>query len=85
MATILAENPELKIRIVGHTDADGADAANLDLSKRRAANVKNELVRSFGIDASRIQTDGRGEAEPVAPNNSPSNKALNRRVEFIRL
>lgn len=85
MATILAENPELKIRIVGHTDADGADAANLDLSKRRAANVKNELVRSFGIDASRIQTDGRGEAEPVAPNTSPSNKALNRRVEFIRL
>lgn len=85
MATILTENPELKIRIVGHTDADGADAANLDLSRRRAANVKNELVRSFGIDASRIQTDGRGEAEPVAPNNSPSNKALNRRVEFIRI
>lgn len=85
MATILAENPNLKIRIVGHTDADGADATNLDLSKRRAANVKNELVRSFDIDASRIQTDGRGEAEPVAPNNSPSNKALNRRVEFIRM
>lgn len=85
VATILTENPDLKIRILGHTDADGADAANLDLSKRRAANVKNELVRSFGIDAARIQTDGRGEAEPVAPNNSSSNKALNRRVEFIRI
>lgn len=85
MATILNENPEVKIKIIGHTDADGADAANLDLSKRRAAAVKNELVNSFAIDASRIQTDGRGEAEPVAPNSSPSNKALNRRVEFIRL
>lgn len=85
MATILTENPEVKIKIVGYTDADGADAANLDLSKRRAAAVKNELVASFGIDGSRIQTDGRGEAEPVAPNTSPSNKALNRRVEFIKL
>lgn len=85
MAGILNENPDVTIKIIGHTDADGADAANLDLSKRRAAAVKHELVASFGIDATRIQTDGRGEAEPVAPNNSPSNKALNRRVEFIKL
>ncbi len=85
MATILNENPDVKIKIIGHTDADGADAANLDLSKRRAAAVKSELVRSFGIDAGRIETDGRGEAEPVGPNNSPAGKALNRRVEFIKL
>jgi outer membrane protein OmpA-like peptidoglycan-associated protein len=70
---------------VGHTDADGNDAANLDLSKRRAASVKNELVKAFGIDGSRIETDGKGEAQPVAPNDTPSNKALNRRVEFIKL
>ncbi len=85
MATILNENANVKIKIIGHTDADGADAANLDLSKRRAAAVKSELVRSFGIDAGRIETDGRGEAEPVGPNNSPAGKALNRRVEFIKL
>lgn len=85
MATLLSENPDVKIRIVGHTDADGADAANLDLSRRRAANVKNELVRLFGIMPERIQTDGKGETEPVAPNNSSSNKALNRRVEFIKI
>lgn len=84
IATILSESPDLKILVVGHTDADGNDASNLDLSKRRAASVKAELVKTFGIDASRIQTDGKGETQAVAPNDSPSNKALNRRVEFIK-
>lgn len=84
IADVLTENPDVKIKIVGHTDADGADAANLDLSKRRAASVKNELVKTFGIDAARIETDGKGEGQPVAPNDTPSNKSLNRRVEFIK-
>lgn len=84
IADVLTENPSVKIKIIGHTDADGADAANLDLSKRRAASVKNELVKTFGIDAGRIETDGKGEVQPVAPNDTPSNKALNRRVEFIK-
>lgn len=84
IAEVLNENPEVKIMIVGHTDADGNDAANLDLSKRRAASVKNELVKTFSIDPSRIETDGKGESQPVAANDTPSNKALNRRVEFIK-
>jgi len=85
IAAVLTENPEVRIKIVGYTDADGADAANLDLSKRRGAAVKNELVKTFGIDASRIESDGLGESQPVAPNDTPANKALNRRVEFIKL
>jgi OOP family OmpA-OmpF porin len=85
IATILTENPTVRIKIIGHTDSDGADAANLDLSKRRGASVKNELVKSFGIDASRIESDGLGESQPIAPNDTPANKALNRRVEFIKL
>ena len=85
IATILSENPDLRVRIVGHTDSDGEDASNLDLSKRRAESVKTALVSSYGIEAARIETDGKGEKEPVAPNNSITNKALNRRVEFIRL
>ncbi len=84
IADVLLENAGIKIKIIGHTDADGSDAANLDLSKRRAAAVKNELVKSFGIDASIIETDGMGESRPVAANDTPVNKALNRRVEFIR-
>jgi OmpA-OmpF porin, OOP family len=85
ISTVLSENPDVRVKIVGHTDSDGADASNLDLSKRRAASVKDELVKSFGIDAARIETDGAGETQPVAPNDTPVNKALNRRVEFIKL
>jgi OOP family OmpA-OmpF porin len=85
IAGIMTENPDLKVKIVGYTDSDGADAANLDLSKRRGASVKNELVKTFGIDASRLESDGMGEAQPIAPNDTQANKALNRRVEFIKL
>jgi len=85
IAAVMNENPEVKVKIVGHTDSDGADPANLDLSKRRGASVKDELVKNFGIDASRLESDGLGETQPVAPNDTPVNKALNRRVEFIKL
>jgi OOP family OmpA-OmpF porin len=85
ISDILKEDPSLKLQIVGHTDSDGDDASNLDLSKRRAASVKNELVSKFGADAARLETDGKGESEPVTDNNSSVNKAKNRRVEFINL
>lgn len=85
IAKVLTDNPNVKIKIVGHTDSDGDDKSNLDLSKRRAASVKNVLVKEFGIDAARIETDGKGEGEPIAKNDSVVNKALNRRVEFIKL
>lgn len=85
IAAILNEVPDVKVKIIGHTDADGADAANLDLSQRRAASVKNELAKSFGVNGDRLVTDGMGETQPVAPNDTPANKALNRRVEFIKL
>ena len=85
IADVLKENSDVRIKIVGHTDSDGDNAKNLDLSQRRAKSVMNELVKVFGIDASRIETDGMGETKPVAPNDTPVNKALNRRVEFIKL
>ena len=85
IADILKENPTIRIKIVGHTDSDGDDAMNLDLSKRRSVSVKNELVNKFGIDAGRLETDGKGKSEPIAHNNSAVNKARNRRVEFIKL
>jgi outer membrane protein OmpA-like peptidoglycan-associated protein len=84
IAAILNEVPDVKVKIVGHTDADGSDALNLDLSKRRAASVKAVLAKSFGVNADRLVTDGMGESQPVAPNDNPSNKALNRRVEFVK-
>jgi outer membrane protein OmpA-like peptidoglycan-associated protein len=85
IAAILNEVPDVKVKILGHTDSDGQDAANLDLSKRRAASVKAELAKSFGVNADRLETDGMGETQPVAPNDTPVNKALNRRVEFVKL
>jgi len=85
IAAVLNDNPAIKIKITGYTDADGVDAANLDLSKRRAAAVKNEFTNSFGIDATRIETYGKGEMQAVAPNDTQVNKALNRRVEFTKL
>jgi OmpA-OmpF porin, OOP family len=85
IATVLNEVPDVKVKIVGHTDADGQDAANLDLSQRRAAAVKAELAKNFGVTGDRLVTDGMGESQPVAPNDTPSNKALNRRVEFVKM
>lgn len=85
IAKILNEVPDVKVKIVGHTDSDGADASNLDLSKRRAASVKAELVKSFNVNGDRLITDGMGESQPVAPNDTPANKAMNRRVEFIKM
>ncbi len=85
IATVLKENAGVRVRIVGHTDSDGDDAKNLDLSKRRAESVKASLIKDFAIDAARLETDGKGEGQPVAPNNSVENKARNRRVEFIKL
>lgn len=85
IATVLKENPDLKVKIIGHTDADGNDAGNLDLSKRRAVSVKATLASEFGIAESRIQTDGKGEAEPMDKNDNPAGKANNRRVEFVKI
>jgi outer membrane protein OmpA-like peptidoglycan-associated protein len=85
IAKILSENPAVKIKIVGHTDSDGDNEMNLDLSKRRASNVKKYLVSEFKISADRIETDGQGENSPIITNTSVENKAKNRRVEFIKL
>ena len=85
IATVLKENPTVKVKIIGHTDSDGDAAANVTLSQKRAAAVKETLSKEFGIDGSRLQTDGKGAAEPAADNKSAQGKANNRRVEFIKL
>ena len=85
VATVLKENEVVKIKIIGHTDSDGEDAHNMELSKRRAESVKNALVNEFQISPSRMETDGKGESMPVSKNDSPVGKAQNRRVEFMKL
>ena len=85
IAAVLIENPDVKVQIVGHTDSDGEEATNLELSKKRAQAVKETLVTEFNIDSSRLETNGHGESQPSDKNDSPAGKANNRRVEFIKL
>ncbi|MCH5716089.1 OmpA family protein [Niabella hibiscisoli] len=84
IAGVLTENEAVNVKIIGHTDSDGDDAANLSLSKKRAEAVKKALSSQFGISDSRMTTDGKGESQPAAPNTTAEGKANNRRVEFIK-
>ncbi len=85
IASVLQENPGVRVKIIGHTDSDGKDADNLILSKKRAESVKTSLVKDFGIDESRLETDGKGAGQPVDTNTTTEGKANNRRVEFVKL
>jgi OOP family OmpA-OmpF porin len=71
------------VKIVGHTDSDGEDAANQQLSQERAGAVKNILVEQYGMDKDKLTIEGRGESQPIADNKTAEGKAQNRRVEFI--
>lgn len=81
---LMADNPELKLSIEGHTDNVGTDESNLILSQNRAKSV-TEAVISGGIDNSRLQSKGYGELKPIADNKTDEGKAKNRRVELIKL
>ena len=81
-AQSLVQNPASVIQIVGHTDATGSDAANVQLSRERANATRDYLV-SRGVTSDRIATDGRGEREPVASNDTEAGRARNRRVEIF--
>lgn len=75
----------IKVNIIGHTDNDGSADSNLALSKKRAEAVKNALVEEYKIEASAIQTDGKGLSQPVGDNKTSMGKAQNRRVEFVKI
>ncbi|MEO0465522.1 MAG: OmpA family protein [Pseudomonadota bacterium] len=80
----LISEPDWRIMIEGHTDSQGADAYNLELSASRAASVKSWLMEQ-GIDAGRLETVGKGENEPEADNDTPQGRALNRRVVIRKI
>jgi OOP family OmpA-OmpF porin len=72
----------LMIRIEGHTDDIGSAKYNIDLSGKRAHAIKDYLVGK-GIEPSRITTKGFGYSQPIADNDTPKGRALNRRAEII--
>jgi len=85
LGKVLQENPNLKLKIIGHTDSDGTVSSNQILSENRAKSVKQYFNTHFSIDQIRIKTEGKGESNPVDTNTTQKGKANNRRVEFIKL
>lgn len=84
IAAALLSHPEWSVTIIGHTDSEGSEELNLDLSRRRARRVLETLVADYGIEAERLRSEGRGETEPVADNRTPEGRAMNRRVDLER-
>ena len=84
IAEVMKSFPTWRLEIVGHTDAAGEPAQNESLSRARADAVMAALVQR-GIAEGRLVPQGMGEAQPVASNDTPEGRALNRRVELVRL
>ncbi|WP_299114264.1 OmpA family protein [uncultured Winogradskyella sp.] len=85
ISQVLMQDDSIKLNIIGHTDSDGSDDANLKLSKDRAMAVKNALVNIYKISEDRLTTDGKGETQPIDDNSTSDGKAQNRRVEFVKI
>jgi outer membrane protein OmpA-like peptidoglycan-associated protein len=83
IAKLLKSEPSLRLHVVGHTDNQGKPEYNLELSRRRAANVVRELTTKMGVSASRLDSFGCGLYSPVAPNGTEDGRAKNRRVELV--
>lgn len=81
MIKVVKGHSDLRVKVVGHTDADGSDSYNDELSKKRAQAIIDFFVER-GIAADRIEIDFKGERNPVGPNDTPEGKQLNRRVDF---
>ena len=81
VAALVKDQPELSVRVEGHTDSSGGDALNLELSRQRAEAVAKAL-EGRGVDASRIQAEGLGSARPIGSNATAQGRGLNRRVEI---
>lgn len=85
IAEMLKKNSSLNVYIIGHTDMTGTLEHNMDLSKRRADSVVQELVNKYGISSSRLKAMGAGPLCPVATNQNEDGRKLNRRVELVEM
>lgn len=81
VALALKNNPDLKVKLVGHTDARGSEKYNEKLGMRRAEAVKDKLVKVFEVNGDRISVESAGEGDPLAK--PTANYNINRRVDII--
>ena len=77
----LGLKPDIKINIIGHTDNEGDERDNLILSRDRAKAVRDYLI-SKNVSEDRLDSEGMGESQPIADNETEEGKQINRRVEF---
>lgn len=85
LAEVLQRNPAMQLAVVGYTDNTGDFRYNLDLSKRRAEAMTGALIRDHGVAENRLAPLGAGPLNPVASNDTPEGRALNRRVEVVAI
>lgn len=84
MVEVAVDCPQLKMRVTGHTDPSGDEAANIALSRARADAVVNYMV-GRGLSVDRLEAVGAGSSQPAVPNSDARSRRLNRRVEFTLL
>jgi OOP family OmpA-OmpF porin len=84
VAKLLKQDASLKLYVVGHTDSVGTLAANVELSRQRAAAVVQALATQSAVAANRLQAYGDGPYAPLASNDAEDGRALNRRVELVK-
>jgi OOP family OmpA-OmpF porin len=82
---LMTDDAALRLSIEGHTDSDGEEAYNQDLSQRRAESVRAYLVSKYQVDGARLESKGFGESKPIDANTTGEGKANNRRVELVKL
>jgi outer membrane protein OmpA-like peptidoglycan-associated protein len=82
IAQAMADRPDWKLMITGHTDNIGGHKYNLDLSQRRSASVKKALIERYRVDPNRLSTSGNGDYAPIDTNDTLEGRARNRRVEL---
>jgi len=83
LAAFLKARPDLRVALVGHTDATGSEAANIAISRARAQSVRQRLVKLYGLSPDRIEAEGVGYLAPLGPNDSEDGRRRNRRVEVV--
>ena len=84
LAELMERYPKLRLEIQGHTDNIGGEEFNQKLSDARAKSVMQEMIKR-GIEEKRLRARGFGMSQPIAPNDSERNRAINRRTQFVVL